>query len=109
MSERRNRILKWLAMVASGGSVLQVGGFPITGSNGINGGCNRFVGNAVLSSVDFCYLLDCDGGFFGGVIDPCTDVGSGPFLLDCEGGGTGIDTDGTGTGTDTGTGTGTTG
>ncbi len=108
MSQRWNRVMKWLSMAAAGGTHFQAA-YPITTTEGINGGCNRFVGNAVLSSVDFCYLLDCDSGFFGGLVKPCTDIGSGPFLLDCEGGGTTTDDTGTDTGTGTGTGTTTTG
>jgi len=39
----------------------------------------------VLSATNFCFLLDCQNGFFGGLIDPCNDPSAGATLLDCPG------------------------
>lgn len=58
--------------------------------------CTSFVGESLLRSTDFCFIFDCQGGVFGGTIDPCAGVGGGtrtvegtdengsaPFLNDC--------------------------
>jgi len=49
----------------------------VFGSSGL--ACTTFGINAALSSVDFCFLLDCQNGAFGGLIDPC---GSGGLIGD---------------------------
>ncbi|GMU23929.1 MAG: hypothetical protein AMXMBFR13_40060 [Phycisphaerae bacterium] len=118
MKRHLRRGWRWLALTFGGATVFQAATtttpttpttpvYPITNQVGTGrGGCVRFATNGILNSVDFCYLLDCQNGFFGGVVDPCNDVSSGGgILLDC---GTittttnGTDTDGTGTGTTTG-------
>ena len=65
MLKRLSRVLRWLAIFLGGTVLFQ---FPITGSTGLGGGCSRFVTNSVANSIDFCYLLDCDNGFFGGLV-----------------------------------------
>ena len=82
MNRRTNRWLTWLAMIFGGATMFQSIGF--TGS-GLNGGCARFASNGVLSATNFCVLFDCDNGFLGGVVDPCTDPSQAATLLDCQG------------------------
>lgn len=110
------RIWTWLTLLASGGTLFQViGGFTDT-TGATRAGCRDFWVNGINTSVDFCYLLDCQNGFLGGLVQPC---GPNSLLTDCQniniGNGTGTDTDtntgtqgiNTGTGTGTGTNTGT--
>lgn len=93
MRRHTRRTLVWLAMMLTGATVFQTSAF--TGTTGAgNHGCGRFMSNGLLSSVDFCYLLDCENGFFGGVVDPCSDPSSGALLLDCPGAGGGVAVDG---------------
>lgn len=80
------RKLRWWSLVATvlgGATLFQSIGF--TATNGLDFGCNRFVSNGVLSATNFCFLLDCRNGFFGGLIDPCADPSQGALLLDCPG------------------------
>jgi len=77
-------IWQWLAMALGGATLFQA--YPITGVGGAGGyGCQRFATNGLANSIDFSYLLDFQNGFFGGVVDPCGDLSSGPLFLDCEG------------------------
>lgn len=97
---RRRRLLIWLAMLLSGGTMFQAVGFTRTG---LGGACQpqNFFTNGALSSVDFCYVLDCQNGFFGGVVQPCDPTNpANDYLIDCTGYSTGTGT-GTGTGTTT--------
>lgn len=42
-------------------------------------GCAQLFGQAGASSLDFCFLLDCQTGFFGGLFQPCPQaVGGAP-------------------------------
>ena len=116
---RRQRGWIWLAMMCGGVTLYQGIGFttgylPLFGGviGGQSGtGCARFASNGLATSVDFCFVFDCQNGFFGGIVDPCAG-GTGSLLVDCTDlvtGTNGTGTDGTGTtGTGT-TGTGTTG
>lgn len=58
--------------------------------------CTSFVGESFLRLTDFCFIFDCQGGIFGGTLDPCAGAESGaqtvesvgdnaspPFLNDC--------------------------
>jgi hypothetical protein len=85
----------WLATGAVGAILFQTG--PCTTANNAVGGFPRFYQNGVLSSVDFCYIFDCQGGFLGGAVQVCdpTDPNQDIFV-DCPGFTTGT---GTGTGT----------
>ncbi len=87
MKERVIRGFKWLAITLAGGTLFQV---AITASTGAFGGCERFTGNALLTPIDFCYILDCQSGFLGGAIQPCGDPAStaDDMLVDCPGGST---------------------
>lgn len=90
---RKQRLWVWLAMACGGVTMYQGLGFTtgyltnyggaIGGSSGT--GCSRFATNGLASSVDFCYLLDCDSGFFGGIVDPCAGGTTGDLLTDCAG------------------------
>ncbi|MHC4796822.1 MAG: hypothetical protein ACYTF1_09275, partial [Planctomycetota bacterium] len=81
MNRRRCRWLTWLAMILGGATMFQSVGF--TGS-GLNSGCSRFGTNGFLSTTNFCVLLDCENGFLGGVVDPCSDPSQAATLLDCQ-------------------------
>lgn len=85
MRLRTKRYWTWLVMLLGGASLFQVaGGF--TTQNGAISSCSRFWTNGIATSVDFCYLLDCRNGFFGGLVQPC----GGPYsvaddlLVDCS-------------------------
>ncbi len=88
---RRQRGWIWLAIVCGGATMYQGLGFTtgylpnygglIGGSRGT--GCARFATNGLASSIDFCYLLDCQNGFFGGIVDPCAGGTTGNLLVDC--------------------------
>jgi len=58
--------------------------------------CTSFAGESLFRATDFCFIFDCQGGVFGGTIDPCVGSQSGaqtveslgdnasqPFLNDC--------------------------
>ena len=79
MKRRAARIWVWLAMIAAGATMFQF----TTNSGAYRGGCGEFYANGIVGSVDFCYLFDCDNGFFGGAIDPCDP--NNPSLVDCPG------------------------
>ena len=82
MKRRAYRFLVWLMMAATGATLFQT--FPVSGDSGTGYyGCTRFAANSVGNSVDFCWLLDCQNGFFGGAIDPCNSA-AGAFLVDCD-------------------------
>ncbi len=92
---KRSRMRWWtlVATVLGGATVFQSVGF--TATEGLDFSCNRFVSNGVLSTTNFCFLLDCENGFLGGLVDPCNDPSQGGVLLDCEGGVGGTGTSGT--------------
>jgi hypothetical protein len=35
--------------------------------------CGSFFADSAQSSVDFCFLFDCQNGAIGGLVDPCTE------------------------------------
>jgi hypothetical protein len=78
------RIARIAALLGSG---TLFGGIGFTNTEVPGGGCGSFATNGILSSVDFCYLLNCDNGFLGGVIQPCGDPNStlDDYLVDCSG------------------------
>lgn len=100
---RSRRVWTWLGMALSGATLFQVPNYGVGFTTGYpdygvgtpsgvgnlgSGGCARFATNGLASSVDFCYLLDCDNGFFGGLVSPCGDPNSSAdnYLVDCPGG-----------------------
>ncbi len=52
-------------------SVLAGGGCLIA-SSGLT--CAGFASDVLLSSIDMCFLFDCNNGAIGGLIDFCADV-----------------------------------
>ena len=52
-------------------SVLGGGGCLIA-SSGLT--CAGFASDVLLSSIDMCFLFDCNNGAIGGLIDFCADV-----------------------------------
>ena len=57
-------------------------------------GCMSFGGDQLLSTIDFCFVFDCQNGILGGVIDPCAgntatssssdeNTPSGNLFIDC--------------------------
>jgi len=80
MRRRTKRIWVWLAIVLGGATMFQGVGFT-SNTGAYSGGCTEFYTNGVVTSVDFCYLLDCENGFLGGLVDPC---GQGGLLVDCN-------------------------
>ena len=48
--------------------------------------CNTLAATTVVSAIDFCSVIDCQGGLFGGLIRPCgspTDT-TDDILADCQ-------------------------
>lgn len=84
MRRRSKRLWTWLAILLGGASLFQTGGF--TTQNGAISSCSRFWTNGISTSVDFCYLLDCRSGFFGGLVQPCGDprTTADDLLVDCS-------------------------
>lgn len=85
MSPRRKRFWMWLAMAFSGATVFQTIGFT-SNVGALNGGCREFYTNGIATSLDMCYLLDCENGFLGGFIDPCGDptTAADDLIVDCS-------------------------
>jgi len=85
MKRRAYRFMMWLLMAAAGATLFQTYPlYPISGDTGTGFyGCTRFAANSTGNVIDWCWLLDCQNGFFGGLIDPCADPSSSPWLLDC--------------------------
>lgn len=84
MRSRFRRTAKAVALVIGGGFLMA----------GPGTGCLEFVAESALVATDFCFIFDCQNGFLGGTIDPCTNLtGSqeeavfsppgGPLFLDC--------------------------
>ena len=46
-------------------------------------GCAELGLNAGLAGVDFCFLFNCQQGFFGGVVQPCDAEGGFTLFIDC--------------------------
>jgi len=44
--------------------------------------CVGFLGEELFRTTDFCFIFDCQGGIFGGTIDPCTGVDSGSATVE---------------------------
>lgn len=80
---RRQRGWAWLAIFMTGGTVFQGVGFTRTG---LGNGCQSFYTNGIATGIDFCYLLDCRNGFFGGAFQPCDPNNpANSLLVDCGG------------------------
>lgn len=79
MRRSRHRVAIILALVASGAFLMA----------GPGTGCLSFTGESLLTNADFCFILDCQNGFLGGTIQPCSGLmdnsGEQPSLTDCPG------------------------
>ncbi len=88
MRSHKHRFSKAVAMTLGGGLLFA----------GPGTGCFSFALEASLESLDFCFILDCQNGVFGGTADLCpeapsgTDTGGfesvfsppiGPIFVDC--------------------------
>ena len=79
MRRRFRQVVAAVLMVAAGGSLMFTS----------NLGCESFVGQSLMNTLDFCFIFDCDDGLLGGTIKPCQqalDVNgdpTGPVLVDC--------------------------
>ena len=49
-------------------------------------GCNTLAATTVVSGIDFCSIIDCQNGMFGGLINPCGSPTStaDDLLADCQ-------------------------
>lgn len=72
----KRRWLLYLAMAAGGGTVFQAGS---------NGAYVRCAGDASLTSINFCFVFDCQNGAFGGAIEFCGDEPGDDLFADCPG------------------------
>lgn len=77
MKQRLARGLRWLMAALMAGTLFQV---TCTGQDNAFITLPRLGTEGVLTSIDFCYIFDCQGGFLGGAIQPC---GQNPLLVDC--------------------------
>ena len=64
MPSRTRRLVVTLGLIG-------FGGFLTVGPNAT---CASFALETVATTVDFCFIFDCQSGVLGGTIDPC-DVG----------------------------------
>jgi hypothetical protein len=60
---------------------LMAGGGVIFAST--NTGCVTFGAESLLTTMDFCFIFNCNG-ILGGTIDPCTGIGSGNSTVESE-------------------------
>lgn len=81
----RSRLVMIMVALAFGGGFLTAGAGT---------GCANYLVETTLSAADFCFIFDCQQGFFGGTVDPCPPVGgstgeafltppTGPVFADC--------------------------
>ena len=69
---RRRRVELALILTLGGGTTFQV-----------VAGCAQLFGQSGAAALDFCFLLDCQNGFFGGLAQPCDPQGGFTLLIDC--------------------------
>lgn len=83
MKQRLSRVLRWLVAVMATGTLVQ---FTCTGQNN-NAYITlpRLAEQGVLTSIDFCYIFDCQSGFFGGAVQPCGTTSDTDIFVDCPG------------------------
>jgi len=73
-----------LTRIAVGAGALVSGGYMVQAT-----GCiTPFLAESSATALDFCFIFDCQNGFFGGTADPCsTQTANGevadPFFADC--------------------------
>lgn len=77
MSKHRVRRLGAVALlIVAGGLVFQAGAPS----------CGTLAATTLVSSIDFCAIVDCQAGFLGGVISPCGSptTAADDLLADCQ-------------------------
>lgn len=84
MTQRLSRVLRWLMTALAAGTLAQ---FPCTGADNSFITLPRLATEGVATSIDFCYIFDCQSGFFGGAIQPCGDptTTADDLFVDCPG------------------------
>jgi len=61
MRRKSHRLAATLLAVASGAVMLVSPNFA----------CESFLGETAMSSLDFCFIFDCNSGLLGGTVQPC--------------------------------------
>ncbi|UCG31964.1 MAG: hypothetical protein JSU68_09890 [Phycisphaerales bacterium] len=77
MSKHRLRRLGVVALLVFGGGLVFQTGAP---------SCGTLAATTLVSSINFCAILDCQAGFLGGVISPCGSptTTADDLLADCQ-------------------------
>ena len=77
MSKRRLRRFGVVALLVLGGGLVFQAGTP---------SCGTLAATTLVSSVDFCSIINCQGGFLGGIIRPCGSptTAEDDLLADCQ-------------------------
>lgn len=75
MRRLRSKWMMLAAVFATGGAL-----FALT-----SGGCASALGEGALTAVNWCWIVDCQNGFGGGLILPCGDptTAADDILADC--------------------------
>ncbi|HNQ24090.1 MAG TPA: hypothetical protein PKK06_13465 [Phycisphaerae bacterium] len=74
-----HRVAMAVTLLAAGGSLMFTS----------NLGCESFMGESLMTSLDFCFIFDCSNGLLGGTVKPCQQgvdaLGdqTGTLFLDC--------------------------
>lgn len=78
----RNRIRKYLIyllFLTGGGTLFQ----------GNNAGFGRCAGDTLLTTINFCFIFDCQNGAIGGGLEFCGDQPGDDIFIDCPAAGGG--------------------
>ena len=67
------RVIVWSLIVLTGGLVFQAGN------------CVAFALDSTMAATNICYIIDCQNGLFGGLINPCGSpfTSADDLLQDC--------------------------
>jgi hypothetical protein len=74
MTKSHKRWVRYLLMIAGGGTLFQAGS---------NAGYARCAGDSTLTSINFCFVFDCQNGALGGTIEFCGDQPEDDIFSDC--------------------------
>ena len=72
-AKSKRRKIELALLVALTGAVFGQGGI----------GCAELFADAAAAGVDFCFLLNCQEGFFNGLVQPCDPEAGFTFFIDC--------------------------
>ena len=77
MSKHRLKRLGAIALLVFGGGLVFQAGAP---------SCGTLAATTLVTGIDFCSIIDCQGGFLGGVIRPCGSptTTADDLLADCQ-------------------------